>query len=135
MICDFTKRSNKFICKKCGRNIDYKKGTIPTAKCRLPEDYKFRSGYLHGKKLMGVGDTLSNIISKMGYGYSPISRARAKITYLNKKGIDWCEQNQDVILIWLKEECVANRIQFLDLIGKSIIRLAIKKAKTQEIPI
>lgn len=135
MICDFTKRGDKLICKKCGRNMDYKKGGISTAKCRLPEDYKFRSGYLHNKKLMGVGDTLANIISKIGYGYSPVSRARAKITYLNKKGIDWCEQNQDVILIWLKEECVANRIQFLDLIGKSIIRLAIKKAKTQEIPI
>lgn len=135
MICDFTQKGDKFICKKCGRNIKYKTGIFPTAKCRLPEDYKFRSGYLHSQKLIGVGDTLSNIISKMGYGYSSMSRARAKITYLNKKGIDWCEQNQNIILLWLKEECIEKRIQFLDKIGKSLIRLAIKKAKTQEIPL
>lgn len=133
MLCDFSNVSKKWICKNCGRqvNINPPKKFMPSAKCRLPENYKFRSGYFKNKKLKGVGDTLSEIVRKMGYNYSTISKARAKITYLNKKGIDWCDKNQQIILIWLKEECIANRVQFLELIGKSIIRLAVRKAKNQ----
>lgn len=129
MICDFTKKGGKFICKRCGRNETYKKNHIPTAKCRVSDNYKFQSGYIHNKKLKGVGDALSGIIKQMGYGYSPISKARAKITYLNKKGIDWCEANQKIILYWIKEECVHYNIQYLELLAKSILRLAIRKAK------
>lgn len=135
MLCDFSKINNKWICKNCGRNQAYQSNQkfMPIAKCRIPEDYYFRSQYIHNKKIKGVGDTLSEIINKIGYAYPNVSGARAKLTYMNKKGIDWCDQNQELIIKWIKEECTLYQIQFLELIAKAIVRLAIRKAKNQMI--
>ena len=135
MLCDFSKINNVWICSRCGRTVRFKKTNIfsPSAKCRIPENYKISSGYIHNERIKGVGDALSEIVKKIGYNYSPVSRARSKITYLNKKGIDWCEANQKIILYWIKEECVHYNIQYLELLAKSILRLAIRKAKHVQI--
>ena len=138
MLCDFTMVSNQWICTKCGRIAKYnsKESYMPTAKCRMPQDYNaFRSGYIHNEKMIGVGDALSSIIKKIGYNYPSVGKARAKITYLNKQGIEWCENHKELILEWLKQECVLYKIQFLELLGKAIIRLAIKKAKQQNLTV
>ena len=130
MLCDFKNINEKWICLKCGRQTPMSKDNyMPSAKCRIPEHYRISSGYIYNERIKGVGDSLSEIIKKIGYNYSPVSRARSKITYLNKKGIDWCEANQKIILYWIKEECVHYNIQYLELLAKSILRLAIRKAK------
>lgn len=130
MLCDFKKINNQWVCLKCGRKAPVEKQQyMPSAKCRIPEYYYLTSNYIYNQKIKGVGDTLSEIVKKIGYNYSPISRARSKITYLNKRGIDWCEKNQNLILRWIKEECLEHKIQYLELPAKSILRLAIHKAK------
>lgn len=136
MLCDFKKINNQWICLKCGRKAPVEKEQyMPSAKCRIPEYYHLTSNYIYNEKMKGVGDTLSVIIKKMGHNYQPISKARSKITFLNKMGIDWCDKHQNIILEWLREECTTQRIPFLELVAKSIIRLAIRKAKNQNIMI
>lgn len=135
MLCDFVAKNSKWICQKCGRqaNKTNDEEFMPTAKCRIPEKYYFNSGYINNLKIKGVGDMISIIIKKLGYSYNPLGTARLKLTYLNNKGIDWCDKNQDLIYNWLKEECILNNLVLLPMAGRAIVRLAIIKAKNQEI--
>jgi hypothetical protein len=72
-----------------------------------------------------VGDTLLEILKSLGYNIAPLSIARAKITHLNKKGIDWCRLNQHVIVKWIQQECELKKIPFITKLLKAIVRLAI----------
>jgi hypothetical protein len=136
MLCDFTRLNDNWICKDCGRKAKFNpEKYMPIAKCRIPENYKYNYSYIGNVKIKGVGDTLSSIIKQMGFGYPAISKTRARITKMNKLGIEWCENHQNIILQWIRDECILQGIQFLELPAKSIIRLAIRKAKNQNINI
>lgn len=133
MVCDFKRTSKEWICAKCGRRspIKQNKQFMPTAKCRLPEFYNSNCNYIHNKRIKGVGDMLSELIRSIGYDYEPISSTRTALTYLNKRGIDWCSDNQSIILEWFKYECLLQNIIFIERPIKALIRLAIIKAKNQ----
>lgn len=138
MICDFVLRNEKeWICEKCGRRVTRYKSEnfMPTAKCRIPDNYHMKSGYIGNKKIVGVGDYLARIFKQLGYSYRAVSSARAKINKLNSLGIDWCDQHQDIILLWIKDECLKQQVHFYSRPIRSIIRLAILKAKNQVIEI
>lgn len=135
MLCDFTEiNNNNLICKRCGRKLGINQGMkFPSAKCRIPENYNVYSGYLGKTKIKGLGDILSDIIKKMGYDYQPIGKVRARLTFLNKRSLEWCEKNKIVILRWLQEECKNRSIPIRNKIMQAIVRLAIKKVKYQSI--
>lgn len=135
MICNFKQTEKEWVCSSCGRRVKRKKSQefMPTAKCRIPENYKFKSRYIYNKKIKGVGDTISGIIKQIGYNYNPVGSGMSKITYLNKKGIDWCDKNQHLIYNWFKEECYLQGVVLLEKTARSIVRLAIIKAKNQDI--
>ena len=48
---------------------------------------------------------------------------------MDKKGIEWCEENQKIILDWLEEEAKRRRLPFLRFGAKKILNLAISRAK------
>lgn len=52
---------------------------------------------------------------------------RAKI--MNDRGVDWCEQNQETILEWLRKEANNQGIFFIESIAQMLIRHSIKKAR------
>ncbi len=134
MLCNFKNINNSLICDRCGRKTAAKNSTyFPTARCRVPEHIGLKLGYIFNKKIKGVGDTLSSLIKQLDYTYPYSGPARAKLTMLNKKGIDWCDKNQDLIYGWLQHECAIQGIVLKKSIGKALIRLAIIKAKNQEI--
>lgn len=132
MLCNFKKINDKWICEQCGRiNKARSDGYMPSAKCRLPEFYHVQSKFIGNQQIMGVGDFLLSIVKKLNHNIPSLSRARSKITYLNNKGIDWCESHQSAIIEWIKEECSTYKVQYAEKLFKAILRLAIYKAKTQ----
>lgn len=138
MICHFVLTGEKtgWICTRCGRRAAYHKREefSPSAKCRIPTHYE-KTQYIDNQKILGVGDFMARIFKQMGYKYRAVSTARAKINKLNSLGVEWCEKYQDVILLWVKEECEKKNIPFIPKPIKSIIKLAIRRAKTQTIEI
>ena len=48
---------------------------------------------------------------------------------MNEKGPDWCEQNLDQILGWLKEESTKRGMPFIETIAKIMVMKAIKKSR------
>lgn len=125
------------LCKKCGRTTqpDPKEKLFPVARCRVPTNYKYRSGYINNKKILGVGDMLAKLIKKIGYEYPSMGKIRARLTFLNKRSIGWCEKHQRILYLWLKEAASEQGVYLIPSVGKAIIRLAIMNAKNQQVKI
>jgi len=131
MVCDFTKVGKYLICKKCGRKLDEASVTRPVAVCRIPPSYRVNSKYIYNDKMKGLGDYLSQIFKTMGYDYPTLGKVRARLTFLNKRSLTWCRNNQDIIASWIKDECKNREIDILPSVARSIVRLGILKTYSQ----
>lgn len=77
----------------------------------------------------GPGSVLSNMIKKIGIVMTQGCSCRRHAIEMNEKGNDWCEQNIDTIVAWLREEAGKRRLPFLDSVGKLMVNRAIKKSR------
>ena len=77
----------------------------------------------------GAGTILSNMLSTIGIKSSPSCACRRHAIEMNDKGPDWCEQNMDTILAWLKEESNKRKLPFVETVAKMMVNKAISKAR------
>ena len=48
---------------------------------------------------------------------------------MDNNGIEWCENNIDTIIGWLKEEATKRKLPFIDMAGRMLVKKAISNAK------
>jgi hypothetical protein len=48
---------------------------------------------------------------------------------MDQQGIEWCENNVDIIIGWLKEEANNRKLPFINAAGKLLVKRAISNAK------
>jgi hypothetical protein len=72
---------------------------------------------------------LSKMLSKIGINSTPNCSCRRRAIEMNNKGPDWCEQNTDMIVGWLREEAQKRKLPFVDFAGKLLIQRAIKMSR------
>lgn len=77
----------------------------------------------------GPGTLLSKMIKSMGIVMSDSCSCRRHAIAMNTSGNDWCEQNIDTIVGWLRDEAKRRGLPFVDLIGKLMVTRAIKKSR------
>jgi hypothetical protein len=77
----------------------------------------------------GPGTVLSKMIKSMGIVMSDSCSCRRHAIEMNTKGNDWCEQNIDTVVGWLKEEANRRGLPFVDMIGKLMVGRAVKKSR------
>lgn len=77
----------------------------------------------------GPGTLLSGMIKALGIVMTEGCSCRRHAIEMNKKGNDWCEENIDTIVSWLREEAIKRNLPFIDAIGKLMIKRAIKKSR------
>jgi hypothetical protein len=77
----------------------------------------------------GPGSILSNMISAIGIKSTPNCSCRRHAIEMNEKGPEWCEQNIDVILGWLKVESQKRNIPFVETVARMMVVRAINKSK------
>jgi hypothetical protein len=58
-------------------------------------------------------------------------KCNTRARYLNSVGADWCEQNIETIVEWLKEEAAARGLPFISTVGRMIVRRAISNARKE----
>lgn len=75
------------------------------------------------------GTELKRLLSRIGITSKPNCSCNARAVTMDKKGVEWCEQNVETICDWLQEEATKRKLPFVRLAGKAIIHLAIRKAK------
>lgn len=155
MRCDFvetqTKFPDKFVafqCKNCGKKTtiplimkdkfedissrmpDCDKSTVrvPTmgtkAQATLPPPPPIAS-----LNLAGPGTQLKRLLSKVGIKATPNCSCNARARKMDEMGIEWCEQNMDEIVSWLKEEAQRRNLPFLAFPTKILVNRAISMAK------
>jgi len=77
----------------------------------------------------GPGTELKSLLSKIGITASPTCSCNKRAKVMDEKGCDWCEEHIDEIDSWLAEEAKKRKLPYISLAGKTLIRLAIRRAR------
>lgn len=80
----------------------------------------------------GVGTELKKLFSKIGIVPTPNCSCNRHSSAMDYKGIEWCEENIDTILEWLKEESDKRKLPFSKFVTKKIVKIAINRAKKEK---
>lgn len=77
----------------------------------------------------GPGTILSGMLSVLGIKAIQNCPCRRHAIEMNTKGPDWCEENIDTILGWLKEESSNRNLPFVETVAKLMVQRAINKSR------
>lgn len=77
----------------------------------------------------GAGTILSGMLSSLGIKSGPNCSCKRNAIEMNEKGPDWCEQNIQQILGWLREESQKRNMPYIETIAKIMVMNAIKKSR------
>ena len=77
----------------------------------------------------GPGTQLSKMIKSLGIHMSDSCSCRRHALTMNERGNDWCEQNVDTVVGWLRQEAKNRGLPFVDMVGKVMVNRAIKKSR------
>lgn len=77
----------------------------------------------------GPGTILHKMLGKIGIHSTPNCSCRRRAMEMNEKGPQWCLENIDTIVGWLREEAQKRKLPFIDFAGKLLIQRAIKISK------
>jgi hypothetical protein len=77
----------------------------------------------------GPGSQLKKFLSRIGIRSTPTCSCNARAQHMDNMGIEWCEQNLDLIVSWLKEESEKRHLPFLDWPARTLVKKAISSAK------
>lgn len=109
----------------CVITIDGDNWTIDTDHANYPRENKI----VTNSEDFGVGTELKNLLKMIGITSSPTCSCNARAKTMNENGIQWCEDNKDIIVGWLEEEANKRNLLFSHIGAKIMLNLAIKKAK------
>jgi len=84
--------------------------------------------------VFGVGTHLKRILGRMGIHPEPGCPCELRAQTMDANGVEWCEQNVDLIVDWLEEEAKNRGLPFLRLTGKILVWWAIRAEKRQNPP-
>lgn len=84
---------------------------------------------LRRKHTPGPGAELKALLKTIGIVASPNCSCNKRAAIMDEKGCDWCEENIDEIDGWLREEATKRKLPYISLAGKTLIRLAIRRAR------
>jgi hypothetical protein len=77
----------------------------------------------------GPGTELKALLSKVGITSTPTCSCNARANHMDIQGIQWCRDNEELILAWLKEEAENRNLPFMAFGAKMLVRRAIKNAE------
>jgi len=77
----------------------------------------------------GAGTVLAKMIKNLGFTISDNCACKRHALEMNAKGNDWCVENLDTIVSWLKEETKNRNIVFIDMVARLMVMRAIKKSR------
>lgn len=76
----------------------------------------------------GPGTELKKLLSKLGFAVKTTCQCNAHARDMDHRGVDWCRDNVDVIVGWLREEAEKQGIPFVEFAARLLIKYAIRRA-------
>ena len=118
--CDCVPQDSWYLCTcACGVRIKSAKANVFHV-CATPVSALATSG---------PGTELKALLKTIGITASPTCSCNKRAKVMDEKGCDWCEEHIDEIDGWLAEEAKNRKLPYLSLAGKTLIRLAILRAR------
>lgn len=77
----------------------------------------------------GPGTEMKALLAKVGITATPTCSCNQRAKEMDDKGVQWCKDNEELILSWLKEEAAKRGLPFISLAAKLLIRRAIRNAE------
>lgn len=77
----------------------------------------------------GVGTELKKLLKLIGINASPTCSCNTRAKTMNENGIEWCKDNIDTIVGWLKEESEKRNLPFFTFGAKKLVNFAIYRAE------
>lgn len=75
------------------------------------------------------GQELKKLLKKIGITASPNCSCNQRAKFMDMQGVEWCEDNIDTIVEWLKEEAEKRKLPFIQFAAKILVKKAIYNAK------
>lgn len=75
------------------------------------------------------GTALSSLLGGIGFHAMPDCECQSHAAMMDTKGCDWCEQNIDTIVGWLREAARKRNLPFVETIAKWLVARAIANAR------
>lgn len=76
----------------------------------------------------GPGTELKRMLALLGFSSSPGCKCHQRALEMNERGVEWCSENLDTIVSWLKEEADRRRLPFSRVAASLLVRKAIRAA-------
>lgn len=78
------------------------------------------------------GKHLRILLAKLGIRADvPGCKCMERSTEMDRQGCDWCSENIDTIVGWLREEAGNRALPFLDAAARLLVREAIRRARNE----
>lgn len=82
----------------------------------------------------GPGTELKKILARFGIKATVNCKCNTRARAMDDYGIEWCEDNAETIVEWMKEEAENRGMPFISAIARMIVRRAIADAKRSLAP-
>lgn len=94
-----------------------------------PEAYQARRARLLAGERNGAGTELKKLLAKFGITATDNCRCNRRAGVMDRNGWEWCRDNVDTIVGWLREEAQARGVLFFDIVGRALVYRAIANAR------
>jgi hypothetical protein len=123
-LCDFSGDDRK--CPKCGFVSLYENAL---RQCTAFSSSQSQHTNTPATPAAGPGTELKKLLARVGITATPDCACNARAAEMDRQGVEWCEQNVDTIVGWLREQAEARGLPFLDVAGRMLVRRAISNAR------
>jgi hypothetical protein len=76
----------------------------------------------------GPGTELQKLLGRIGLGEKSSCQCKSRARLMDAKGPEWCRDNLDTIVGWLREEAQKRGLPFLETGARLMVKLAIRRA-------
>ena len=118
--CKLNDEDGKHRCEVCGATFA---GRV-RAVCGVE-----RKAKRHDSTNGGAGTELKRLLRLIGITASSNCSCNAKALTMDARGTQWCAENIETIVQWLKEEAAKRGLPFLNTVGRLLVKRAIHNAR------
>ena len=79
----------------------------------------------------GPGTELKAILAFWRIHAEPNCLCNARAAEMDRRGPDWCEENLEKIVAWLRQEAKRRKMPFAAIAGRRLVKTAIRRARRQ----
>lgn len=79
-----------------------------------------------------AGTALKKLLGHLGIYPSDSCSCNSRAKYMDEMGCQWCEDNIEEIVGWLKDEAHTRGLPFWDVVGTNLVKMSIRKARVAQ---